>query len=165
MSDPLKPRDPLKPPVLANPVTPAGLGLILLGGMIGLLAVSYHSFGIKPVADDFPYAHEIARGEQQGPMALLTRSFTGQTYRPLTSLCIWLVGRGVPESRPFRLRSLGYFFMTAYALVAALWVWSMRLRRPGALVALLMLIFHPVVPASLCSIDGFNSLASSGFLW
>jgi hypothetical protein len=143
----------------------ASLSILVIAALAGLLAVSYRSFEIKPVGDDFPYAHEVDRGQTQGVGALFTRSFTRQTYRPLASLSIWLVGRGPMESRPSRLRLLGYICMAGYAAVGAIWIRSMRLRWTGAVAALLALVFHPVNPAALCSIDGFNALASSGLLW
>src|SRR4051794_20355193 len=86
----------------AAPVAQAVLALLV--GLIGLLLVGHRSFQIKPAGDAFPYVEEIRRGDTEGPAALITRSFTWQTYRPLTSLAIWLAGRGSPEGRPARLR-------------------------------------------------------------
>src|SRR5438552_13799103 len=69
----------LTPTTPPRELTLAELSLLVGICLAGLLAVSYRSFGIKPVGDDYPYAHEIDRGEQEGVTALFSRSFTRQT--------------------------------------------------------------------------------------
>src|SRR4051794_23623374 len=160
-------------PAAASPsLTPsqpaAGWGFVL-GLMVALsvmqIAIYHESFHIKPAGDDFPYVNEINRGNREGPAVFFTRSFTAQTYRPLASLGIWTFGNVELEHRPFMLRTLAFLCMAGFSLSAALWMAAMRLSRIGAIVAGLLLLFHPVLPAALGSIDGFNAVFSSAMLW
>ena len=149
----------------AYPARRAGLLLIVLALFIAQVALNYRSFGIKPASDDFPYVNEINRGNQFGPAIFFRQSFTSLSYRPLTSLCIWVAGKVPQDDRPFAIRVLGFIGLAMFMAVAGLWVCELKLSSAAALVALLVAGFHPTQPASLGSIDGFNSLIATALLW
>ncbi len=147
----------------------ASSGRFILGGIVLLFllqAVLYReSFSIRPAADDFNYVNEANRGNALGPAELVRHSFTVQTYRPIASLGIWAALKIAPKHRPAALRTLGFLSMALYAAAAGLWLYSLRVPRLTVLVAAAVLLFHPVLPAALGSIDGFNAIFSSAALW
>jgi len=129
------------------------------------LSLYARSFRVLPAADDFDYINEIHRGNHDGVAALFTRSVSDMTYRPLTSLGLWAFGNMFGSRPEVGVRVLHLLSAIAYAGVVALWIRSAGLGRAGAIVALAVALLHPVLPAAVGSIDGFNSLASSAMMW
>jgi hypothetical protein len=129
------------------------------------LAVYSRSFRVRPAADDFDYINEMHRGNQDGVLALFTRSVSDMTYRPLTSLGLWGFGNMFASHPEVGVRVVHLLSAIGYAAVAALWVRRAGLGRVGAVAALAIALLHPVLPAAVASIDGFNSLASSAMMW
>jgi hypothetical protein len=129
------------------------------------LIAYWESFHVLPASDDFSYVNEIHRGNREGVWRFFTRSVTAQTYRPMTSVGIWAFGNLVPDHPTEGVRALHLLSAVAYAAVALLWIRAARLDRTGAAVVIATTLLHPVLPQAVGSIDGFNSLASSAFLW
>ena len=129
------------------------------------LAAYWVSFGVLPASDDFSYINEIHRGNREGVWRFFTRSVTAQTYRPMTSVGIWAFGNLVPGYPTQGVRALHLISAIAYAAAALLWIRAAKLGRAGAIVAIATMLLHPVLPQAVGSIDGFNSLVSSAFLW
>jgi hypothetical protein len=129
------------------------------------LAVYWESFHVLPASDDFSYVNEIHRGNREGVWRFFTRSVTAQTYRPMTSVGIWAFGNLVPSHPTEGIRALHLLSAIAYAAVALLWIRAARLARAGTAAVIATMLLHPVLPQAVGSIDGFNSLVSSAFLW
>ena len=129
------------------------------------LAAYWQSFHVLPASDDFSYINEIHRGNREGVWRFFTRSVTAQTYRPMTSVGIWAFGNLVPGYPTQGVRALHLLSAIAYACAALPWIRAARLGRAGATVAIAIMLLHPVLPQAVGSIDGFNSLVSSAFLW
>jgi hypothetical protein len=141
------------------------LWLALAASVIVFLLAYWHSFHVLPAADDFSYINEIHRGSREGVAAFFTRSVTAQTYRPLTSVGLWAFGTMFGEHPTVGVRVLHLLSAVAFATVALPWIRALHLHRTGAAVAIAIMLLHPVLPQAVGSIDGFNSLASSAFLW
>src|SRR5688572_29807641 len=129
------------------------------------LAAYWESFHVLPASDDFSYVNEVHRGNREGLWRFFTRSVTAQTYRPMTSVGIWAFGNLVPGYPTEGIRALHLLSAIAYAATALLWIRAARLGRAGAAVAVATMLLHPALPQAVGSIDGFNSLVSSAFLW
>jgi hypothetical protein len=139
--------------------------LLILPLFVMQIALYHRSFGIKPASDDFPVVHDILRGNQQGPGIFFTRSFTSMHYRPFKALSIWAFGQISDQHREFWIRVLHFLGMTGYLLVLVLWLSRMPLSPLACAIAGVVLLFHPVLPQALGSIDGIDSIASSAFIW
>jgi hypothetical protein len=139
----------------------AALGVTL----VVFLAAYWESFRVRPASDDFSYINEIHRGRRDGVWALFARSVTAQTYRPMTSVGIWAFGNLSKNHRTEGVRVLHLLSAALYAAVALLWIRTTALGKCGAVVAIALMLLHPVLPQAVGSIDGFNSLVSSAFLW
>ena len=129
------------------------------------LAAYWESFHVLPASDDFSYVNEIHRGNREGVWRFFTRSVTAQTYRPMTSVGIWAFGNMIPGHPTEGVRALHLLSAIAYACAAMPWIRTARLNRAAAAVVLAIMLLHPVLAQAVGSIDGFNSLVSSAFLW
>jgi hypothetical protein len=129
------------------------------------VAAYWEAFKVLPASDDFSYINEIHRGTREGVLVFFTRSVTGQSYRPMTSVGIWAFGNLLPGYPTQGVRALHLLSAVVYAGIALLWIRLARLGAVGAAVVILIMLLHPVLPQAVGSIDGFNSLISSAFLW
>ena len=139
--------------------------LVFGAAAVVFLAAYARSFQVKPCGDDFGYINEVHRGRIEGVTALFTKSVTAQSYRPLTSVGLWAFGNIDLAHATVWIRVLHLLSMIFYAAVAMLWFRSAGLARAGLLVAIFVMFLHPVLPQAVGSIDGYNSLTSSAFLW
>jgi hypothetical protein len=139
--------------------------LLILPLFVIQIALYYRSFGIKPASDDFPVVHEVLRGNEFGPSIFFKQSHTGMHYRPFKALSIWAFAQISDQHREFWIRVLHFLGMTGYVVVLALWLSRMNLSPTACGFAGVMLLFHPVLPQALGSIDGIDGIAASAFLW
>lgn len=139
--------------------------LLILPLFLAQICLYYRSFGVKPASDDFPIVHEIIRGNEQGPGIFFRQAIGPEHHRPFKSLGIWAFGNISHEHRVFWIRVLHFCGMAFFLFVLALWITKLRLSTLGAIVAATALLFHPVLPQALSSVDGIDSIASSAFLW
>ena len=125
------------------------------------IALYYRSFGIKPASDDFPVVNEILRGNEYGPGIFFTHAMGMEHHRPFKSLGEWAFGNISHEHRVFWIRVMHFCGMAFFLFVLALWIAKLRLTTVGVIVAISAMLFHPVLPQALSSIDGVDSIASS----
>jgi hypothetical protein len=86
-------------------------------------------------------------------------------YRPFKALGIWAFANISDQHRVFWIRVLHFVGMLGYAVVLALWLSRMQLSLVACAIAAVALLFHPVLPQALGSIDGIDSIASSALIW
>ena len=139
--------------------------LLILPLFVIQIALYYRSFGIKPASDDFPVVHEVLRGNAFGPSIFFKQSHTGMHYRPFKALSIWAFAQISDQHREFWIRVLNFLGMTGYVLVLALWLSRMKLSPLACGFAGALLLFHPVLPQALGSIDGIDGIAASALIW
>jgi hypothetical protein len=139
--------------------------LLLLPLFAIQIALYYRSFGVKPASDDFPVVNEILRGNEYGPGIFFTHAMGAEHHRPFKSLGEWAFGNISHEHRVFWIRVLHFCGMVLFLFVLALWIAKLRLSTIGVIVAACAMLFHPVLPQALSSIDGVDSIASSALVW
>jgi hypothetical protein len=135
--------------------------------IVFLLAYS-RSFLVKPASDDWPIVTEMQRGNAQGVGVFFTDSVIRIGYRPLKSLLIWAacnLGGDDIDARCAWVRVVHLLFAVGYAAVALLWIRQMPVGRAGTIVAVAIMLLHPVMPQAVGSMDGLDTLASSALLW
>jgi hypothetical protein len=132
---------------------------------LGQLVLYIPMFQVLPAGDDFPMMHEILRGNETGPMSLIRVSGSTQNYRPVKSLGLWAFGNISPEHRVFWIHTLHFASATALTLVCLLWTRTAPIGRAGVVAAAIVMTFHPILVASIASLDGFDSTLSTCFIW
>ena len=135
------------------------------------MAIMSSAFQIQPAGDDYlPPMMDIIRGEQDGPLALLTSTAHAQNHRPLQSLLLWFAGRAEHGSSRFPtttygMRAVGFGALAIYAFACGLLAIKLGIGRLGVTVAVIAAFFHPALPIMYAGIDGFSSLISAALPW
>jgi hypothetical protein len=86
-------------------------------------------------------------------------------FRPAKHMVAWLVGSAFPEHRALAYRLLHFTVFAGYIVVLGLWIRWLGLTLGGAIVASLIFLLHPALPATLSSIDGFGGLTATVLMW
>lgn len=151
-----------------NQITRASMGFTLLVFLVGLIAqivVYAPMFKILPAGDDFPVLNDLNRGNEQGALSLLTKSYSNVNYRPVRALGVWFFGSVAKDNRIFSLHLMHFIGATFFSCCALLWLRTIPLGKIGVIIASIVVFFHPVMVASICSLDSIDSTVSSGILW
>jgi hypothetical protein len=152
---------------MSNPPRNRTLPLVLIcfGLFLAQIAIYWRSFGVKPASDDFPVVHEILRGNALGPTIFFRESMSSMHYRPFKSLAIWAFAQISDVHRVFWIRVVHFIAMAGYLAVLGLWLSRLKLSPLACTIAVMVMLFHPVLPQALSSIDGVDGIGSCTFLW
>ena len=132
------------------------------------LLVYAQSFRVKPASDDWPIVTEMQRGNLRGVSVFFTDSVIRIGYRPLKSVAIWAMGNLGGEN--IARASRGSARCICSARSDTCWWPCCGFDRSdsddaGTIVAIALMLLHPVLSQATGSIDGIDTLASSALLW
>lgn len=145
---------------------PFNLSLAGILVLVALHLILYSpGYNVMPCGDDFPVLGELNRGNEYGPVALIRQSASGLHYRPIRSLTVWAFGNLSWEHRVFWLHFSSTLATLLLFVTGLLWMRAARFGPAGIIAGSAALLFHPVMPASIVSLDTVDSLLSSAFLW